>query len=1272
MTFWRDISRLAVAVVSSALVWPQAAEGQVRVRLEGTAGELALTVNGKPLASSPARLILQRWQGASQTSEGLTSLTAAPKRLSPIGDAWQNPRSLSGHLSHPQQQSGTEEIEQTIVFDDELRCRATWSNRGDWVEVRGELESATPMDVPVTLGLVVPVGVESVEWLVDLHRREPVAGEQEKALTTLTPAGSRAAMSRYPFGGIAVQGHSLGIGLPIDEPRIHRIRWDGKHRALVAEVDVAISPRPQKLKGRVPFRFAIFDAEGEFGFRGLAQRYYRLNAPAYRKRVAVEGQWMPFTQLDKVERVEDFGFAFHEYHPDVSVAWDNQHGVLPLVYCEPPVQYVELGDDFPRTTTKLEEHLASLDTVQGSAVRSSAAVGADGALLVEWVKTPWAKGARIPTNCDPEIRRTEQNPQNAFDINWEAFAKLLRRRASDSPVDWAGGQIVDGVVGCRGRALYLAKGEVTSQKFSSPQDAQATGTLRLKLRSRLKGRLGVTFGLEGGLAKSLELGVGPKWTTEQVALPQGRIERLRLECRDGEIWIDSLEADGLAVRNGDFERGSSDLEMPAGLYMDSFEGWDSYKLNFRPEHLELSDAPLTFDAETGRCAQVIMFHNFEFAAEVARRLYARGPFVLMANTALYQWPWSAGLLDILGIETSWVNSARLETLDYLRTMLYQKPYCFLLNVPFASFRGEKVREYFATCFHYGFWPGFFSPDAANHPYWEDATLYNEDRPLFLKYMRVQRRTTAAGWEPITLASCATPKVLVERWGGGPYEGGTVAPETFYLTVFNQSATTTTAQLNVDERLVGRHRYLVLEALSGQMVAAGTVEQIDVAVGAREAACLYFVRREAGALEKASAAARQELIDLVRKYVSYGYTAESRAARLQRWLADESSGGAAARQELGRLVAELPPLYGVELGRAFSEWSLLAAAREELVRGLDYAPRYPKSAVPGLPYEIHIDRPRDLADRLGVEWMVSGVRGHQEFTGTSFSIPIPQQVEPGSFLSWRLYSLSPETLAPYYVASVPILPAVALSGLPAQLVVGGGQTPLEVFLVNNANRPQNLEISVADKAGLLKEQRPMTVTVPPHHSKLVRLTMAPLVATTEDRRTALVVRVKGELGEVATQVPTTVLGENASRLRPSDVMVEVDSCYLGYSERPLNDGVVETKGLDWSEAAWASDEGRVPHWAEFRFGEPTQLHEVTLYWAWDDGRYWTSRRVEVQVQRSGTATWETVAVVRNESETSMSRVRFSPVRVEALRIYQAGGDGPPRRSGILWLREVEAR
>ncbi|AXA37336.1 MAG: hypothetical protein KatS3mg130_0197 [Candidatus Sumerlaea sp.] len=1268
--WWKTAINAAVA----AMLFTPQLDGHAALRLRpAERGELRLEQNGTPVADEQPRFVVQEWQGVATKSA--TSKNAASKarvgsivdmpdikaQLRPLGDGWSAPYELAT------QREGDRYV-QRWRFANGITVSALWEQVGDAIRVTGEVMNETPSagreEIPISLILAIPVDEASLEWLADLRRTDSIRGNEEKISAVPTTAGSRAAMSRYPFAAVRGKTKCLAVGLPLDSPRIHRVRWDGKHGCLIAEIDVALSSVPEKFPNRASFTFWLFDFPREFGFRGAAQTYYALNPTSYAKRLPEQGQWMPFTQIDKVTRAQDFCFKFHEYHPDISVAWDWKHGVLPLVYCEPPVQYINLDDSFPKQASALEDYLATLDTKQASQVRSSGTFTADGHLRATWVDTPWAKGARVPTNGDPEIPRTDKNPVNSFDQNWAPYQELYRRHSDDSPLAWqGGGRVVDGVIGAVGRALYLPQGQEAKQELQRlGSQEQGNGiTISFRAKTRAKGKLVVRVADDA----TQEFTLTPTMAEYRAQFPRWG-PALTLSAREDEVWVDGLRMEGARVENGEFERGERDSEAVAGLYMDSFEGWDSHELNFRQDHLRLSDYPLTFDALTGRTAQVIMFHNYEFAAEAVRRLRARG-HILMANTVLYQWPWSAHFVDVLGIEMPWGQWATSERLDYLRTMAYHKPYCFLLNVRFETFRGEKVAEYFARCFAYGFWPGFFSHDAANAPYWESG-YYEEDRPLFVKYMRPQQRVTAAGWEPVTLATVNTPQLIVERWGGGPYLGKPLSPRTFYLTIHNPTNTTRTLTLQIPSTLRGDQDYVAFDLLEGKVASMSVAEPLAMSLGAHESAGLYFVARERAAVENAYRHATNEILSQLAKYTSYGLVPEPTMHQAEE-MASSPSQPSRLADFLSQSFPNLPPLYQLELQRAIREWRVWSGVYGEVTSQKRFRPTLPPAVVPNELVCVRVNE-EYAAAHLALVYIAQKQQREVTFQNGAASFRVPANLPVGQPIAIVIRNADPRQPTPYYETTLPVLPALTVGGMNRELLIRD-EYELTFDLTNNLSEPLRGQLLVEVPDGIAKPA-PQEIELAPWRPTQVQLPLRVVRQPDEaDVTSVLKIRWQSSRASTLVEIPLTILARKSSILRSSHVRVRVDSCYLGYSPDPLTDGVVDTRGVEWQNAAWASDEGLVPHWVEFNFDKPTPVSEIVLYWAFDDGKYWTSRKVHVQVPDAN-GTWKSLATVKNEQPTAKSVVTFGPVTITKLRVYQEPGDGPAARKGILWLAEVEAR
>lgn len=231
------------------------------------------------------------------------------------------------------------------------------------------------------------------------------------------------------------------------------------------------------------------------------------------------------------------------------------------------------------------------------------------------------------------------------------------------------------------------------------------------------------------------------------------------------------------------EGGAGTLD---GEYIDSSEGYVTKELDFRREHFATAQAPLTFERDTCRPAVFRGLIAYEYARALAEDVHGDGK-LMMANATPDRLFWLAPLLDVMGTEMNWNPGGKWtpappEWMLYRRAMCKGKPYCFLMNSVFDEMPRETVEKFMKRCVAYGMFPGFFSHNAAEGHYFSRPDLYNRDRELFKKYVPLCRLLSEAGWEPITRARTAVPRMLVERFGER------------YLTVFNDGGKTQQADI----------------------------------------------------------------------------------------------------------------------------------------------------------------------------------------------------------------------------------------------------------------------------------------------------------------------------------------------------------------------------------------------------------------------------------------------------------------------------------------------
>lgn len=240
-------------------------------------------------------------------------------------------------------------------------------------------------------------------------------------------------------------------------------------------------------------------------------------------------------------------------------------------------------------------------------------------------------------------------------------------------------------------------------------------------------------------------------------------------------WNDAIKA----ALYGPAAKGQLD-----GEYLDSLEGYVTADLNFRRDHFRWTTVPLTFSSETKQPALFKGLAVFEFTQWISDDSHRLGK-LMFANGVPYRFTFLCPWLDVLGTETDWLRAGKYQPapiaqMDLWRTMSGQKPYLLLMNTDYDRFTPDFVEKYFQRSLFYGMWPGFFSHNAADNPYWRNPRWYNRDRPLFKKYIPLLKSVAEAGWQPVTLARCDNERILVERFG--PDASGTC-----YFTLLNDTA-----------------------------------------------------------------------------------------------------------------------------------------------------------------------------------------------------------------------------------------------------------------------------------------------------------------------------------------------------------------------------------------------------------------------------------------------------------------------------------------------------
>ncbi|MHB8996477.1 MAG: NEW3 domain-containing protein [Armatimonadota bacterium] len=240
-------------------------------------------------------------------------------------------------------------------------------------------------------------------------------------------------------------------------------------------------------------------------------------------------------------------------------------------------------------------------------------------------------------------------------------------------------------------------------------------------------------------------------------------------------------------------------------------GFTGRQMDFRAEHLALSDVPLTYDNETKQpaIADVAWEFNSQVLAPLAKRykvlLHRKLGSAPEVGDGLGSPPYAVGasitFVDIGLIECVYGKWGWTEDVEaYVRTSGYRKIFRYWFCPPEDEKRGQAIREMFQRCLPYAIYPHLL-PDAAQY------------RDLYLRYVPVVERLSAAGWEPVTLAKAKDPDVHVERYGR-------VADSNLAFAARNVGTEAKRVRLVLDEALgLEAERLEVRDLLTGEPVMA---------------------------------------------------------------------------------------------------------------------------------------------------------------------------------------------------------------------------------------------------------------------------------------------------------------------------------------------------------------------------------------------------------------------------------------------------------------------
>jgi hypothetical protein len=168
-----------------------------------------------------------------------------------------------------------------------------------------------------------------------------------------------------------------------------------------------------------------------------------------------------------------------------------------------------------------------------------------------------------------------------------------------------------------------------------------------------------------------------------------------------------------------------------------------------------------------------------------------------------------------------------------------------------------------------------------------------------------------------------------------------------------------------------------------------------------------------------------------------------------------------------------------------------------------------------------------------------------------------------------------------------------------------------------------------------------------------------------------VKSRDAAGNLATSGDFTFTTGSTLQLISVNVPDTVSGTYSGYSQTPINDGVIAPRG--GTVSTWASDESSTsPHWITIYFSSPKVVQRTVINWAWNNKRaeFMTSRQFYIQYWDASNSSYRDAIFMDSPPTDSCTISNFAPVTTSRIRYYQPANQGPTNYRAILWLTEFQ--
>ncbi len=1158
------------------------------------------------------------------------------------------------------------------------------------IVVSGVLTAPGDQETVCQLQASIPVG--GADWLFwdDMTRSRPVR------------LGEAYAQAVYPICCVTDPARKLGLAVGIDPDPLQpaTLSYDPSSKAIVINWSFGFTPlaRPE-YRMRAPFRFEVYRVQPGWAFRSALERYYAFHPRQFDWRAKYEGLWLFASASESLPNPQHY--AYDEGGPPPTADLPRGIHTFPyscagdLIISLPPEWGVPKTYDEMLDRLKRYEQIPHLvdweqlspfgldDTVAHSGKRSLKLTAAAAGLTVETRQVLHLDQKRT----DPvtfSVWTKAQDVTGAPDANYSMWLDLVMADGTNQ----------------FGKVDQAAVGTHDWQQLEVTVGADkpiATANLYLLFRQTHTGTAWfdeVSATTASQPDRNAALNPGFENTGSHPELDSAR-DNAMYDANDHMTyfpdtwggadvppaspinWIRFTNLVNPEQRNADGVKTASEQVFDfydgvfrsapecAGAYLDGTSGWSATGFDYRRDHFACASDPLQYlgtihrPCASGKAAMVRWVDAFE------KRYAGKLSFgnVWASNT---MFPLCMAL-DVCGYESSrWYD---LDYDDYYRAAAYHKPGLYLnyFRIGQQLDTREGGERFFRYATAYGLFPsiGRFTDEA-----------YEKFGDLQHLYIPIVKHEFRAGWEPVTYAEAGESVVRVQRFG-------TKLPMLF--TLLNPEDSPREVSLRIDLAALGlaRESLAAVEMVTSAALplkVAGGFAQTSVTLGPQDTAVVallpatgvagFFRERAAEILDGAAC-----IYAHTPPTVKTGDLAKSvkAATGTKPQIARAMDAAKAGIEALRVGAAQLPDdlkrrSYLRELAEAtrLINEALLADTGVRVgwaggqVAPVDGAPTLLPAVLSGK--DVRLTNLRAWAGSI------------VEPKADAGSLPVGQDGKV----------TCPPERAVTATADVEFIDA---AGAKATLTRRGhaffgrvcelhaemepASKSLVVRVKNADARPRTFKLDIEFPAGISLAQKSMDVALQAGETRELRL---PVTYGADLRSGTYPVKLtaRTEAGAVAEEGAATIVyvlpietGDLA--LAAKGAHAAVDSAFYAYSEKPINDGVVDAAGVPSNEAAWASGETNEDHWAEVQLPAAATVGRVVIYWNVENGGVWCARHFLVQVRDAGG--WKTVGDLRRDQPEPVTACEFAPVTTAAVRVVQPAGDGPTSRPNLMWLSEI---